>query len=284
MRDDHLFPTPQGGFRMLGVPRLLALIVLVALLVVVQGRETILPDGNVGGLVSELVHRCHGRAALETLLFDTEGAVAPLIVVVRENLPLLLPARLMPHPVLHKLEGFKLVCMHLELVPDMLATRVASQMRIAASNGISLGLIVSEVGPLSEVGVHACHVFHAHCGDLWLPRSFHNRPDVAPGPPIIFTLVYGLLNFFIEGIATLPVIRRVLMWELGSTAGEMQVHRVRVDRLACVGPHIDTLGMPTEVGGLWLRNQGVLELRQIGRIVLLQNNLHLLLPLQGCFS
>ena len=103
MRYHHLFAMPQGSLRMLGVPRLLALVVLVALLIVVQGREAILSDGNVGGLVSDLVHRCHGRAALEALLLDTEGAVAPLIVVIRENLPLLLPARLMPHPVLHEL-------------------------------------------------------------------------------------------------------------------------------------------------------------------------------------
>lgn len=106
MRHHHLFATPQGSLRMLGVPRLLALVVLVglvALLIIVQGREAILPDGNVGGLVSDLVHRCHGRAALEALLLDTESAVAPLIVVVRENLPLLLTARLMPHPGVHEL-------------------------------------------------------------------------------------------------------------------------------------------------------------------------------------
>lgn len=165
----------------------------------------------------------------------------------------------------------------------MLATRLASQMRIATSHGIGLGLIVSEVGPLSEVGVHTCHALHAGCGDFWLPRSFHNRPNVAPGPPVIFTLIYGLLNLLIEGIATSTVIRRVLMRQFGITAGEMQVHRVRVDRLASVGPQIEPLGVPTEVGRLWLRNQGVLELRQIWRFVLLQNDLHLLLPLQSCF-
>ena len=106
MRDDHLFATPQGSLGMLGVPRMLALVVLVglvALIVVVQGREAILPDGNVGGLVSDLVHRCHGRAPLEALLLDTESAVAPLIVVIRKNLPLMLTARLIPHPGVHKL-------------------------------------------------------------------------------------------------------------------------------------------------------------------------------------
>ena len=174
--------------------------------------------------------------------------------------------------------------MHLELLPDLLGTRIASQMCLATSHGIGLGLIVSEVGPLSEVGVHTCHVLHARCGDFWLPRSFHNRPNVTPRPPVIFTLIYGFLHLFIEGIATSPVIRRVLMRQLGSTAGEMQVHRVRVDRLASVGPHIEPLGVPTEVGGLWLRNQGVLELRQIWRVVLLQNDLHLLLPFQCCFA
>ena len=73
------------------------------------------------------------------------------------------------------------------------------------------------------------------------------------------------------------------MRELRGTAGEMQVHRVRIHRLASVGAHLEALGMPTEVGGLWLRNQGVFEMWQIWRVMLLQNDLHLMLPLHSCF-
>ena len=88
---------------MLGVPRVFTLIVLVVLVaLIIQGREPILPHRNLRGLVSDLVHRCHGRASLEALLLHTEGTVAPLIVVIRKNLPFLLPAGLMD-PVLHKL-------------------------------------------------------------------------------------------------------------------------------------------------------------------------------------
>ena len=88
---------------MLGVPRMLALIVLVVLItLIVQGREPILPHRNLRGPISDLVHRRHARASLEALLLHTEGTVAPLIVVVRENLPFLLPAGLMD-PVVHKL-------------------------------------------------------------------------------------------------------------------------------------------------------------------------------------
>ena len=81
---------------------MLALIVLVVLIaLIVQGRETILPHRNLRRLVSDLVHRCHGRASLEALLLHTKGTVAPLIVVVRKNLPFLLPAGLMD-PVMHE--------------------------------------------------------------------------------------------------------------------------------------------------------------------------------------
>ena len=87
---------------MLGVPRVFTRIVLVVLItLIVQGREPILPHGNLRGLISDLVHRCHGRASLETLFLHTEGTVTPLIVVVRENLPFLLPAGLMD-PVMHE--------------------------------------------------------------------------------------------------------------------------------------------------------------------------------------
>ena len=69
--------------------------------------------------------------------------------------------------------------MHLDLLPDLLGARIASHVSLAASNSISLGLIVAEIGPLSEVGVHTCHVLHARCADFWLSRSFHNRPNIA---------------------------------------------------------------------------------------------------------
>lgn len=82
-------------------------------------------------------------------------------------------------PVVHELKGFQLLCMNLDLLLDMLGTRLASQMSLAASNGISLGFVVAEIGPLSEVGVHTCYVLHTRCADFWLSRCFHNRPYIA---------------------------------------------------------------------------------------------------------
>jgi hypothetical protein len=69
--------------------------------------------------------------------------------------------------------------MHLDLLPDLLGARLASQVSLATSNSISLGLIVAEIGPLSEVGVHTCHVLHTRCADFWLSRSFHYSPNIA---------------------------------------------------------------------------------------------------------
>jgi hypothetical protein len=69
--------------------------------------------------------------------------------------------------------------MHLDLLPDLIGARLASQVSLATSNSISLGLIVAEIGPLSEVGLHTCHVLHTHCADFWLARSFHYRPYIA---------------------------------------------------------------------------------------------------------
>jgi hypothetical protein len=94
---------------------------LVDLIFVLQRGETVLSQADHGLFLtsSDEAKRCQHRTSLELLLLQAQSAVAPLIIIVSEYLPLLLATGLI-HLIIDELQGLEPLRVHVDLVAEML--------------------------------------------------------------------------------------------------------------------------------------------------------------------